>query len=107
MFMLSQLLRFHVADAHGRHARLVDASLGSLDCDYPLVDLVMVRDHGDGLRWLPWTAITAFDRRTLEARVDDLEGGQRVAAGEWPPAGGLGRDVLGKILIDLRHPPGD
>ncbi len=102
--MLSQLLRFHVTDAHGRRARLVDVAIAGPDQDYPPVDRLLVRG-AHGLRLLPWSAITGFDRRVRLAQVADLEAGQSVSAGEWPAGVWLGRDVLDGIIINIwrRH----
>ena len=102
--MLSQLLRFHVTDAHGGRARLVDVAIAGPDQDYPPVDRLLLRG-AHGLRLLPWTAVTAFDRKTCQLRVADVQAGQPIPAGEWPAGVWLGRDVLDGIIINLwrRH----
>jgi CBS domain-containing protein len=103
MVMLSQLLRFHIADAQGRRAQLIDVAINVLDRDYPAVDQLLYRDQGHSARVVPWNAVTAFDREAREARVDDLEAGQKVKAGDWPDAVWMARDVLDAIIINLRH----
>jgi magnesium transporter len=103
MIMLSQLLRFRVVDGQGRRARLVDASLGGLDADYPRVDKLLIRAGRRTKCWLPWTAITEFDRQGQRLQVEDLRAAKEVRDGQRPEGVWLKRDVRDAIIINLRH----
>jgi CBS domain-containing protein len=99
MAMLSDLLRFRVADAHGRTARLADLAISLLDSDYPLVTHLVHRLNHHAVGVLPWDAVETIDHSKRLIKVKDFDQTQELDS--------LGRavrlrwDVLDALILDL------
>jgi magnesium transporter len=98
MIMLSELLRFRVADAQGENARLVDLTIADLNTDYPLITHLIYRRSQHGERILPWNAVKAIDRSHHQITV---ESEQAEAVDTTSQTVRLRRDVLDALVLDL------
>ncbi len=96
MVMLTQLMRYEVADRSGHRARVADLCIALLGDDYPPVTHVLF--HRDGkLRQKEWKSVEA-DWHKGTITVDDL-----ATADEHDDASDvlLGRDILDALVLDL------
>jgi CBS domain-containing protein len=94
--MLSDLLHFGVAAAHGGTSRLVDLAIGELDTDHPAVTHLV---YSEGL--LPWKRVKAIDAANRQIQVEKYS--QKQDLDTMPQAVLLRRDVLDALIIDLQN----
>ena len=74
MVMLSELLRFRVANASGENSRLSDLVINQLDTDYPLVTHLVYRfPNQQGEQVLPWKTVKRMDRAARQIQVENYE----------------------------------
>ena len=78
MLMLSELLRFRVADDVGARARLDDLAVALLEGDHPPVTLLLYTGDDGRRRSLKWDS-AGVARGEKEIRVKDLGAGRAVA----------------------------
>src|SRR5690349_18151308 len=105
MVLLSDFLRFRLADQRGRVGRLVDVGIDLATGDYPPVDRVLIRVHRKQLCTLAWDQVDSLDWSHRRVVVHDL------AAAEAAPAEALiglvlaRRDVMDALIVDVarRH----
>lgn len=96
MVMLTQLLRFDVADGLGRRARVADLCIALLEDDYPPVTHVLF--HHDGkLRQVDWNKVTKVDWKNARIDIDDLDAGPEHDENDLL----LARDVMDALVLDL------
>jgi CBS domain-containing protein len=100
MIMLSELLRFRVADAQGETAKLVDLTIADLNTDYPLITHLIYRRNQHGESILPWNAVKAIDQTRHQITV---KFGQAQAADTAGQIVRLRRDVLDALILDLQN----
>src|SRR5688500_8269176 len=96
MVMLTQLLRFQVADPSGQTARLADMCISLLDDDYPPVTHLLFR-HDNELRQLSCDDVGRFDWKRLRINVESLE----AASAHEDCDVLLARDILDSLVLDL------
>jgi CBS domain-containing protein len=102
MLMLSELLRFRVADERGARARLDDLAVALLEGDHPPVTLLLYTDDDGRRRSLRWEGARVA-RGEKEIRVKDLGAGRAVAPGALADEVLLARDVLDALVLDLQN----
>ena len=96
MVMLTQLLRFDVADGHSRRAPVADLCVALLEDDYPPVTHVLF--HHDGkLRHEDWNKVSEVDWRKGRIHIADLDAAPEYDEDELL----LARDVMDALLLDL------
>lgn len=101
MVMLSELLRFQVADAGGTSAKLIDLTIGKLETEYPPVTHLIYRQPHTEERALPWKAVKEIDRSNRQIKVGDYKKAKPPDALE--KAVRLRRDVLDALILDLQN----
>jgi CBS domain-containing protein len=103
MVMLSDFLRFRLADRHHHTARLSDVVVDLAAGDYPCVRRLVI--HYGGPRkvvTLPWSNVETIDWRRRRIAVTDLESG---STEPLPRAVLARRDILDALIVDVgnRH----
>ena len=96
MVMLTQLLRFHVADSSGQAARLVDLCIALLDDDYPPVTHLLFR-HDNELRQVNCDDVGRFDWKRQRINVESLDATSIHEDCDVL----LVRDIMDSLVLDL------
>jgi hypothetical protein len=97
MVMLTEFLRFHVADEKGRTASISDISIALLDDDYPPVIGIYIETNDKPNR-IGWNEIKSIDPALRQLRVNDLD---QAALTESENEVLLKRDILDSLVLDL------
>lgn len=101
MVMLSEFLRFRVADAVGENIKLVDLVIRQLDTDYPRITHLIYRQNHNAEGALSWEAVKSIDWANRQIMVEDS--GQTQAVDALGQAVWLLRDVLDALILDLQN----
>lgn len=98
MVMLTQMLRYDIADRSGRSARVADLCIDLLEDDYPPVTHVLF--HHDGkLRQTEWKSVAGVDWTGEVINVNDL--GAATEHDDEDPHVLLVRDIMDALVLDL------
>jgi hypothetical protein len=101
MVMLSELLHFRVADAHGGTATLADLAISQLDTDYPLVTHLIYRQNGHTEGILGWDTVKSIDHLNRQINVENYK--QISDMDTFGQAVRLQQDVLDALILDLHN----
>jgi CBS domain-containing protein len=101
MVMLSELLRFRVADDDGETTALTDLAIRQLDVDYPLVTHLIYRQNQHAERVLPWKAVKGIDQANRQIQVRDYTQARELET--LGRAVRLRNEVLDALLLDLQN----
>ena len=96
MVMLTQLMRFDVADGQGRRARVADLCIALLEDDYPPVTHVLFHYEGK-LRQEDWDKVSKVDWRKGRIDIEDLDAATEHDEDDLL----LARDVMDALVLDL------
>src|SRR5215208_286444 len=99
MVMLSELLHFRVADAHGETTALTDLVISQLDTEYPLITHMIYRQKAEAI--LPWKNVKAIDWANRQINIKNYD--QAQAADTFGQVVRLRRDVLDALVLDLQN----
>lgn len=98
MVMLTQMLRYEVADRSGRRARVADLCIELLEDDYPPVTHVLF-SHDGKMRSEEWNHIAEIDWKGERITIEDIG-----SCGEHDDDDKhvlLARDVMDALVLDL------
>jgi magnesium transporter len=96
MVMLTQLMRFDVADGQGRRARVADLCIALLEDDYPPVTHVLFHHEGK-VRQEDWDKVSKVDWKKGRIDIEDLDAATEHDEGDLL----LVRDVMDGLVLDL------
>lgn len=97
MVMLTEVLRFQVADEKGRTARVSDLAIDLLHDDYPPVTALFFERDGKE-RVLRWSSVRSFDSGSGQITIDDLDASSPV---QETTDVRLRGDILDSLVLDL------
>lgn len=98
MVMLTQLLRYEVADRPGRSARLADLCIDLLEDDYPPVTHILFRHEGK-VRQEAWSNVIGTNWKRNRFDVTDLNDSKEVHDEDDHVL--LVRDIMDALVLDL------
>jgi CBS domain-containing protein len=101
--MLSDLLRYHLGDAQGQRARLLDLALNLAIGDYPAVTGLIYLGPDKQPLALPWDAVVTTDWGTRRLQVADLQNGHLQTPETLQKTVLIQRDVMDALVLDLEH----
>lgn len=97
MVMLTQMLRYEVADRKGRRARVADFCIALLDDDYPPVTHVLFR-HDGKLCKKEWETVASVEREKGLIEIDELDNAEEHDDDQDVL---LARDIMDALVLDL------
>jgi CBS domain-containing protein len=96
MVMLTEVLRFQIADEQGRTAKVSDLAIALLEDDYPPVTDIYFDEQGD-TKQIGWKDVTSLDLHLGMIKVADLD--QAIAPTDENVR--LRRDIFDSLVLDL------
>lgn len=99
--MLSELLRWDVADTAGHRASLADLVVDLAAGDYPPVTHVIVTGPGKKPATLPWDTVQSLDSGDGTFAISELDAAMDTSASFLAKSVLLKRDILDALVLDL------
>jgi magnesium transporter len=102
VLLLSDLLRFDVADESGQRQKLVDLSVTLLEGDYPDVTNIFYAWNGQTRR-LPWAAVNNLSEDKKCINVSSLESGEKSSIEGTKDYVLLRCEIMDALVLDLQN----